>query len=316
MTDEVNLNGYCVAAVQMDIVPGEPETNREHAAELAQVAIGRGARLIVYPELVDIDEVMDGWELATPVPGPFTAPFEALAIEHGVHFVLGMARQVGEGASNSAVFIGPDGVIGAYDKVHPWVGSWDREQGRWKEDPRRIEPHNYLPGEGFRLFEIDGVKVGTLICYDGMFAESWLCYRLMGADLIVWPTNREDYADVDIPALARFFQVAVVAVNRYGQSTYWTEGDSAIISAQGDVLAHAYGGEAVLIADVDIEASRGRRRGQPVMRDRRPEVYARIASPAVEDERASGARSCEVEPIWHPSSQRRAGTGHAQGKER
>ena len=238
------------------------------------------------------------WELASTVPGPFVEPLQQLASTHGVHMVVGMSRRAGEGVYNSAVFLGPQGILGTYDKVHPWSGVWDAARGDWAEDPRRIEPHSYLPGDGFRTFAVDGVSVGALICYDGFFAESWLCNRLLGADLVVWPTNRGTYQDTSVPALARYFQLAIVAVNRFGQSTYWTEGDSHIVDAQGNIKAHAYGGESILIADLDIEAARRWRRSQPHLRDRRPELYARILGAAPQDEIAPGIQSCQVKPLW------------------
>ena len=294
----VNLSKYRVAAVQMDIVPGQVETNRDHAVELAHEAIRRGARLIVFPEMADTDEITGAWKLATTAPGPFTAPFEELAAEHGVHIVIGMARRVGEAFYNSAVFIGPEGVLGAYDKVHVWSGSWDEARDDWGEDPRRIEPHNFLPGDGFSVFDIDGVSVGAMICYDGMFPESWQCLRLLGADLIVWPTNRGTYGDMNVPAMARYIQLNVMAVNRFGQSTYWTAGDSQIVGAQGNVLAHAYNGESVLIADLDIEGDRRWRRQIPYIRDRRPDLYARYLHLRPESEVAPGIPSYQVAPLW------------------
>ncbi len=292
------LSAYRVAAVQMDIVPRAIERNRDHAAEMAREAIRRGARLVVFPELCDIDEVSQAWELATPVSGPFTEPLQELAAKHGVHIVIGMSRRMEERYFNSAVFIGPQGIIGAYDKVHPWSGVWDEARNDWGEDPNRIEPHNFLPGEGFKVFDLGGVSVGAMICYDGMFSESWLCNRLLGADLVVWPTNRGTYGDIDVPALARFFQLSVMAVNRFGQSTYWTQGDSQIIDAQGNVLAHAYGGEAVLIADLDVAGARKWRRALPYMRDRRPDLYSRILQRAPVAEIAPGIHSAHVRPLW------------------
>ena len=289
--DPLHLSKYRVAAVQMDIVPGAWETNRDHAVELVRVAIGRGARLIAIPEMVDTDEIMGAWKLATTAPGPFTRPFEDLAAEHRVHIVVGMGRRVDEAFYNSAVFIGPAGVLGAYDKVHVWSGSAD-------EDPRRIEPHNFVPGDGFYVFDIDGLSVGAMICYDGMFAESWQCLRLLGADLVVWPTNRDTYGDVDVPALACYFQLNVMAVNRFGQSNYWTRGDSQIVGAQGNVLAHALNGESVLIADLDIEGDRRWRRRIPYIRDRRPDVYDRYLHLRPEAEVAPGPPSYCVEPLW------------------
>jgi predicted amidohydrolase len=287
----INLSSYRVAGVQMDIVPGEWERNRDHAASLVQTAIDRDAQLIVCSELCDIDEISHAWELATPAPGPFTLPFEQLAAENGVHIVVGMARRTDDGYYNSAVFIGPQGIVGAYDKVHGWSGSPD-------EDPRRIEPHNFLPGDGFTVFDIDGISVGALICYDGMFAESWQCLRLLGADLVVWPTNRDTYGDTSVVELARFYHLNIIAVNRFGQSTYWTRGDSQIVSARGKVLAHAYNGESVLIADLDIAGDRQWRRRIPYIRDRRPDVYDKYLHLRPEAEVSAGPPSYCVEPLW------------------
>lgn len=298
MQNKIDLSCYRVASVQMDIHPGQAEQNCVHAEAMALEAIHREARLIVFPELSDLDMVEDAWGAASAVPGPFTQPLEQLAKDHGVHFVIGMSRRVGEGLYNSAVFIGPDGILGTYDKVHVWSGDWDAERNDWAEDSRRIEPHNYLPGREFKVFDIDGISVGAMICYDGLFAESWLCNRLLGADVLVWPTNRGSYEDMNVPAMARFFQLNVIAANRFGQSSYWTEGDSHVVGARGNVLAHAYNGESVLIADLDILGSRQWRRKIPQLRDRRPDIYEKYLGLIPAAEIAPGIPSNQVIPFW------------------
>jgi N-carbamoylputrescine amidase len=298
MSNQIDLNHYRVACVQMDIIPGQVEQNCRHAANLAREAIARHARLIVFPELVDLDMVENARDLASTAPGPFTQPLETLAKEFGVHIVIGMSRLEGGGLYNSAVVIGPAGILGAYDKVHVWSGDWDKDGNDWAEDPRRIEPHNYMPGKKFKVFNIDGISVGAIICYDGQFPESWLCNRLLGADLLAWPTNRGSYEDMDIPALARFFQLNVMAANRFGQSSYWTAGDSQIVTAQGKVLAHVLNGESVLVADLDILASRKWRRNLPFLRDRRPDIYEEYLHLIPESEIASGIPSHQVIPLW------------------
>ncbi len=83
-----------------------------------------------------------------------------------------------------------------------------------------------------------------------------------------------------------------------GRGSPWTQGDSQIVDAQGNTLAHAYGGESILIADLDIEAARRWRRSLPYMRDRRQELYGRILEAAPQDEIAPGIRSCQVKPLW------------------
>jgi predicted amidohydrolase len=101
-----------------------------------------------------------------------------------------------------------------------------------------------------------------------------------------------------VPAMAKFFQLNVIAANRFGQSSYWTQGDSQVVSAQGNVMAHAYNGESVLIADLDILGSRQWRRKLPQLRDRRPDIYEKYLGLVPDAEIAPGIPSNQVTPLW------------------
>jgi hypothetical protein len=70
------------------------------------------------------------------------------------------------------------------------------------------------------------------------------------------------------------------------------------VDAQGNILAHGYNGEAVLIADIDVELSRRWRRSLPYLRDRRPEVYLDILQSTPDTEVAPGIPSNRVMPVW------------------
>ena len=68
-----------------------------------------------------------------------------------------------------------------------------------------------------------GLKVGMHICYDGGFPETARVLTLLGADLLVlptnWPTHSECAAEHMIPTRAMENTVYVMAVNRVGEES-------------------------------------------------------------------------------------------------
>ena len=71
--------------------------------------------------------------------------------------------------------VGGDGVIGSYRKIHlPFLG---------------IDMFTNYGDRPFAVQEYQGMNIGMNICYDGGFPESARCLALLGADLIVLPTN-------------------------------------------------------------------------------------------------------------------------------
>lgn len=147
----------------------------------------QGADLVVFPEqclqgylpsLVDydLDHVTYQVANAETVPGgPSVLAVAEAAARLGVHVVFGMTERderLAEVLYNSAVLVGPDGVVGSYRKVH--------QPGD--------EKHIYHPGEGFTVFETPLGRIGLLICYDMCFPESTRSLALSGADLLVLPT--------------------------------------------------------------------------------------------------------------------------------
>src|SRR5256885_901773 len=66
----------------------------------------------------------------------------------------------------------------------------------------------------------DELRIGMNICYDGSFPEAARCLMLLGADLIVlptnWPTGAISTAKTLIPARALENHLYYAAVNRVG----------------------------------------------------------------------------------------------------
>lgn len=136
------------------------------------------ADLIVLPELatsgylfLTADEVE---AVAEPVPGPTTDLLHRLAAERRIHIVLGLPERAADGIYNSAVLVGPEGLMGVYRKAHLFSDEKD-----W-----------FRPGDvGFPIFEVRGAKVGLLVCFDHLFPEAARTLALAGAEIICHPSN-------------------------------------------------------------------------------------------------------------------------------
>src|SRR5262249_16450180 len=112
---------FVLALGQMDVTLGDPQANTGRARALAAAAAGRGAALLLLPELWPT-----GYDLgraaqhATPTDaGPF-ALMRELAREHRLHVYGSCLSALGPGRfGNTGVLFGPDGrALGEYSKLH------------------------------------------------------------------------------------------------------------------------------------------------------------------------------------------------------
>lgn len=168
-----------VACIQFEPHVGNADDNRLRGVELIDTAAGRGADLVVLPELSNSGYVFESIEearaLAERIPdGESCRAWAQAARRHDLHIVAGINEWTDEGLFNSAVVVGPDGHLGTYRKVHLW-----NQENRF-----------FRPGDlGFPVIDTPLGRVGVLICYDGWFPESYRECALRGADIICVPTN-------------------------------------------------------------------------------------------------------------------------------
>src|SRR5262245_60822296 len=170
-----------IAGVQTDCTLGDKRANLDRMRARLREAAGRGARLVVFPECAltgyGFESKEEALPFAEPLAGPASQALAADCRELGVWAVFGLLER-GEQAGdlfNSCALIGPEGLAGGYRKVHlPFLGV-DRFT---------------TPGDRpFAVHDLGGLRVGILICYDGSFPEAARVLTLLGADLIVLPTN-------------------------------------------------------------------------------------------------------------------------------
>ncbi|HZD13167.1 MAG TPA: carbon-nitrogen hydrolase family protein, partial [Candidatus Binatus sp.] len=133
--------------------------------------------LLIFPELHLTGYTMrdEVYNLAETIPGPSTKSIEKIAREYGLHIVFGMPEE-GEATGvihNTAVLVGPNGIIGKYRKVYLPTHTVFEE--------RRY----YKPGHDAPVFDTPLGKIGLTICYDLYFPELTRLLTLAGAELII-----------------------------------------------------------------------------------------------------------------------------------
>ena len=272
-----------IACVQMDVTLGDIEANRRRIVERLRAAAEGGAELVIFPECALTGYCFESLEeaapFAEPLDGPSSHVFAEACRETGVHAVIGFIEKDGPSFYNSAMFCGPGGggVIGNYRKVHlPFLGV-DRF---------------LTPGDRpFEVLELPFGRVGINICYDASFPEAARTLKLLGAELIIlptnWPTGAWRTAEFIVNTRACENHLNFAAANRCGVERGWQFiGRSKVVDCNGDTLGEASReGEETLIIDVDLqESNKNKIVNVPGayeidrLADRRPEFYEIIAS--------------------------------------
>ena len=263
-----------VALAQISCMSGEKTENLKKIETNLMNAKRQGAELVVFPELS-----LTGYcvrdqihELAETIPGHSTNAVEKMAKRTGMYVVFGMP-EIGEKMHeiyNTAVLVGPEGLIGKYRKMHI---------------PDAAEEGHFYPGYDASVFETSIGKLGLIICYDVFFPEVSRLTRLKGAELIVC-VSASPKCDEDSPIDSQTFLETLVAaraientafiayVNLAGEGDglrFW--GGSRLVGPNGRVLARAkYDDEDLLVTVVDYAGIKSVQDFVPIFKDLRPEL--------------------------------------------
>ena len=168
------------------------------------------------------------------------------AKENQVNLVAGSVATVKKNQffNTTYVFNRAGQVIADYDKVHLF--------GLMGED-RFLQA-----GHRESTFELDGVKVASIICYDMRFPEWVRTLMATGARVLFvvaeWPKKRVPQWEILLRARAVENQAFVVAVNRVGQGVLDDfSGHSLVIDPLGNVILQAPDNqEGVFSVDIDL----------------------------------------------------------------
>jgi predicted amidohydrolase len=272
-----------IACAQMDVEIGNVEANRANIIDRIKAAADKGAQLITFPECALTGYCFDSLEQAAPfaesIDGPSSESIAAACRQAGVYAIAGFIEKDEAAFYNAAMLVGPNGVIGNYRKTHlPFLGV-----------DRFLTPGD----KPFAIFDLPIGKIGVNICYDASFPEAARALKLLGAELILLPTNWPGGAwrtpEFIINARACENHLHFAAVNRVGVERGWQFiGRSKVVDCMGDTVAEASReNEEMLLADLDLEESNKNKIVNLAgsyeidrLRDRRPELYGIITNSA------------------------------------
>lgn len=275
-----------VAALQLALGSNDEQENIAAVSALVEEAAAQSAQIILPPELFSgpyfckvEDEAL--FALARPTAEhPSVIAMQALAAKLKVAIPTSFFERDGHHYYNTLAMIDPDGAImGTYRKSHIPDG------------PGYEEKYYFRPGnDGFKVWDVFGTRIGVGICWDQWYPECARVMALMGAELLFYPTaiGSEPYdADLDTSRMWRRAMLGhavsncmpVIAANRIGmedgQRFY---GNSFISNEWGDFTAEFGAQESgVLVSTVDLSRAATHRAGMGFFRDRRPQLYGRIA---------------------------------------
>ena len=274
-----------VAALQLAF-SDDMASNIEMVAGQVVKAAARGAKIVLPPELFEgpyFCKVEDEALFAQALPveeHPAVQEMRKVAKAHGVYIPTSFFERDGQHYYNSLAMIDDEGeIMGIYRKSHIPDGPGDEEK------------YYFRPGNsGFKVWNTRHGVIGVGICWDQWYPETARVMALMGAEMLFYPTaiGSEPYdADLDTSRMWRRAMIGhavsncmpVIAANRIGeeqgQKFY---GHSFITDEWGDFAAEADSKDnGALVATLDLDQARKHRAGMGFFRDRRPELYGRIA---------------------------------------
>lgn len=219
--------------------------NRELAADPPQVA--------VWPEnSLDVDPAAD--------PELGRAVTESIRAVGAPTLVGAVTEAPEERFHNQVLHYSPQGrVVDRYSKMHPVpFGEYVpfRSLLGWVDQLRAV-PRDIAPGDEATVFEVDGVRIGTPICFENTIPGLVRRFTQGGAEILVVATN--DSSFVDSPASREH---VIMSQLRAVENGRWVvqaaiSGISAIIAPDGRIVAQTQEFvQAILRADVPTATAR------------------------------------------------------------
>ncbi|GAA3369168.1 carbon-nitrogen hydrolase family protein [Streptomyces sannanensis] len=272
------------ALLQSSGRPGDVAENLKVLDEAAGRAAAAGAGLLVTSEMFltgyAIGEGVH--RLAEAADGPSAQAVAEIAVRHGLAVLYAYPERGGERSEmgvppaegrgmvyNAAQLIGADGArLANYRKTHLF-GGFERE---W-----------FTPGDQPVVqAELNGLRVGIMICYDVEFPENVRAHALAGTDLLLVPTAQmhpfQFVAESLVPVRAVESQMYIAYVNRTGpEGEFEFVGLSCLAGPDGTVRARAGRGEELVFGEADPAFLSASRENYPYLQDRRSELYSSLS---------------------------------------
>jgi N-carbamoylputrescine amidase len=279
-----------VAGLQLAFT-GERDADIAATASAVKRAAAGGAQVILPPELFEghyFCRHEDENLFANALPlgqHPAVQAMQETALETRTYIPTSFFERDGPHHYNSLAMIDDGGnVMGVYRKSHIPDG------------PGYEEKFYFRPGNtGFKVWPTKHGVIGVGICWDQWYPETARAMMLMGAEVLMYPTaigSEPHDPNLDTRRMWRRAMqghavsnvVPVVACNRTGIEEAGTPheqdfyGTSFIANERGDIVSElAHGEIGVVSATFDLDVVAKHRAAFGFFRDRRPDLYGRLA---------------------------------------
>ncbi len=272
-----------LALIQMQSKPDARDENVATACRYIDEVADENPDLVVLPEFFNHEYVFQYRDYAhidwaEPETGHTISAIREKAREHRTTICATIFEEQGPGLYfDTAFFIGPDGeIFGKYRKTHPAA-------------VQSLEKIYFRGGTRFPVVNVNGFRVGVVICYDHCFPETARCATVNGAELILGPFAAPRFPTWDELMITRAWEngVYMAPCNKVGLEGDWVFGGrSLVVDPYGEIVAQASDdADDTIVAELDRERVFAARRRWPMLRDRRPEVYGPLTA---SDEAARG----------------------------
>ncbi|WP_323770695.1 carbon-nitrogen hydrolase family protein [Antarctobacter sp.] len=234
--------------MKLAVYQGAP-TDGDEAGAFARIerclaaSAAMGAELVVFPELF-----LPGYnrpdlhpERAQAQGGDWEKRLAAMCGAAGCGLAVGWAERDGQDVYNVASCFDRTGHKLAHYRKVQLFGPMERSVFR--------------PGDAYALFDLGGYRAALLICYDVEFAHHVRALADQGAEVILVPTANPagfgNVSDLLVPARAMEMALTVAYANYHGSEAGLAFGGRSVIAGpDGNILAKAGPGEALLIVDL------------------------------------------------------------------
>lgn len=233
-----------VGVYQPEAKTETPDDRLQRLEQVLEQPAARECDLLLCPELYMSgyfvhDQIIDR---AEPNDGPFARRVRDLARRSGCAIVYGYPERARDSIYNSALCAGPAGDLLANHRKNLL--------------PYEYEAKYFQLGQRPTLFDLNGWRIGLVICYEVEFPETVRHHALAGCELVLAPTALTDQWKVVarrvIPARAFESNIFLAYANHAGvEDGNRYLGESVIASPLGEDLARAGPDEAVIAARLD-----------------------------------------------------------------
>lgn len=280
-------NKFVTVAGIQNAVSVDLKENIINTAKMVEEAIRGGAEIICLQELYktpyfpQYKKVKKNDYIET-IPGESTNIFSTIAKKYKVVIIVPIYELDKKGHyHNSVVVIDADGkLLPTYRKIHV------------PQDPLFYEKNYFEDGDtGYKIYKTKYATFAVLICYDQWFPEAARSVKMLGADIIFYPTAIGNIVDVSEhegdwhdawETIMRSHAIAnslhVVAVNRTGvedKLKFW--GQSFICDAFGKIVKR--GGsdnDEIIMSKIDLGTNKVIEEEWGFIRNRRTDTYKHL----------------------------------------